>query len=104
MGDTWRPSTPPELKIAQLQDNMVILQKAMDEIAELLEDRLLQMPGDIKNVPMFVVIEDSPAWECLCRVTRTALPAAGRIYPIKRSEFQSLKTDLFAIVTRAKED
>jgi hypothetical protein len=56
------------------------------------------------NLPMFIVIEDSPAWEALCRVVRTSLPKAGRIYPIKRAEFQSLKTDLLAIGLGPKEE
>ncbi len=89
--------TPEQVKIAGLETTMAILKEEMNIIADLLEDRLLQMPANIEKLPMFLVIEDSPAWEALCRVVRTTLPKAGRIYPIKRSEFQSLKTDILAV-------
>ena len=93
-----------DIKIAALETELALLQEVVTGIVDLLEDRLLQMPQNVEHLPMFLVIEDSPAWEALCRVVRTTLPKAGRIYPIKRAEFQSLKTDLLAIGLGPKEE
>lgn len=87
-----------KLRITHLEDQNL-------KIRELLEDTMVKLPTDLESCPAFLCIEDSPAWEAMVRIcTRSGGLKAGSLHPIRRSEFQSFKTDVIALHLKPEGD
>lgn len=93
-----------EQQVATLEQHVAELQQAVIDLAAHLDDHLMKLPGDVEHAPVFIVIEDSPAWEAFKRACGRGQLKPGNVVPIRRSEFESLKTDLLAIQIAEKSD
>ena len=89
--------------VAEAFDQLATLRDQMKQLHELLDDRLIQVPKDLRRLPIFVVIEQSPAHDALVRIAQRT-PRPGSIHPLKRAEFMSFRDDVLAFSLFSIED
>ena len=60
----------------------------------------IRMPEDLERLPVFMVLDDSPAWNALCRMCQNGPVKPGQIIAVSQEEIDSLRNDVVAVTIK----